>query len=291
MDSSKTPAAGRVECDPVADGTATPDTPERGMKDFIKDLLSTPGGVKLASLIVLAIAVVILAALYFGSKHMEKKAQPEKSSHVEGSRGKDGDEGPVIIDELPTKLPDFIKVDEPKPKDEPKVEGKIETNPFANAIPLPPPIPPMPPEWIDNPNVKPEFSLNSPHAVSGNAEVLSKGYRQLPSKSQDWCSGRARNEVTVYRDAVVASQVALYAAGGARSPAAAQAKRIIPDLDKAKQVLAGYPTNEEFAQVIQCLITADDYLRALSRDIRITIPDLTEKPNPAYAEWVRKYGK
>lgn len=157
--------------------------------------------------------------------------------------------------------------------------------------------PPRPARYLPNPAVEEDISLNHRDAVTTNTELVTRGFERLPEGSRAWVVRRFDAEARAFAAAVDAGS-RTFADLGYRGDALLLGKKqftlVATRLREARGRLRPQMTDGECSRVLEQLKLAAQFLEAANRgSLRlspVTVPDFTEKVNPAWLDWQRRYG-
>jgi hypothetical protein len=277
----------------------TPDTPERPRSLVaLESFWNNPHAWKLVLLAGVVLVFLVASVIHYGGKQGKEKAQ----SAAEGTttfnnfsdfgRGdgdaKDSDKKIRIRKEV---LGDGDGKGSAKKTSPAKGPGVV--NPDHIEIP---PARPEPPKYLMNPAVDYEFSWNHPDAVTSDSEIVTGGFSNLPTGKKAWLVRRFAAEAKAYLSTVEVAWQKFQDLGYWGRPFVEGKKQFdvayIRLAAVQERLRAYYLTDTECALILEHLKSAVQFLNRLNehalRRTPVTIPDFTEDPNPAWAEWNRK---
>jgi hypothetical protein len=275
-----------------------PDTPERPPSLVaLESLWNNPGARTLVLLMAGALVIILAAALHYaGKSKATEKVQPATESTATATFGDFGGEetaapGPGIEIRTP---PEILGEADQKGSSEKAgpTDGSGLVDPGSIEItPLP-----SPPKYLTNPAVNFEFSWNHPDAITSDAEIVTGGFSNLPRGKKAWLVRRFTAEAKAYFNAVKVAWAKFEDLGYWGRPyilAKQQFDVAYNRLAAVQERLRGSElTDTECALILENLKNAVQFLHRINeqalRPTPVTVPDFTEPPNPAWAEWDRK---
>lgn len=289
---------------------AAPDRPAEAPKrsawlDALEILLNHPAGRKIALLTAAAVFFFLAFALHHFARWLlaEKPRGAGESSPPAFTLGLGDDEAAP-----PTRVKLVIPADILGQKGRKKAADEVEGEPVrpvnGGRQPAPgvreperPRVPRPPAKYLASQAVGEDISLNHPDAVASRAQILTRGFNNLPDGARAWVVRRFSAEAKAYADAVAAGWQKFQDLGyqGRLLLAGKQQFDVMyARLGQAQAKLQGPMTDAECVWVLEQLKTAPEFLLAFNRralrPTPVTVPDFTESPNPAWLEWWRRYG-